>query len=84
MTNPSTNRYLCLIVTMILIDGSHDCTYYQKISRSWCGMNVTPTTAVSCSVATPSSESLLLYMMVKSTICHKDFCFRNATMGRFP
>ena len=43
---------------MSLIDKSHDRANYEDISRSSCGMNVTSTTTVSCSVATSSSESL--------------------------
>ena len=44
---------------MSLINGSRDHPNYQDISGLSCGMNVTSTTAVSCSVATSSSESLL-------------------------
>ena len=43
---------------MSLIDKSHDRANYEDISRSLCGMNMTSTTAVICSVATSSSESL--------------------------
>ena len=43
---------------MSLIDKSHDHANYEDISRSSCGMNMTSTTTVSCSVATSSSESL--------------------------
>ena len=40
---------------MSLINGSHDRPNYYGLL---CSMNVTSTTAVSCSVATSSSESL--------------------------
>ena len=43
---------------MSLLDGSHDRANYKDISKSSCGMNMTSTTAVGCSVATSSSESL--------------------------
>ena len=43
---------------MSLIDGSHDQANYKDISKLSYGMNMTSTTAVRCSVATSSSESL--------------------------
>ena len=41
-----------------LINGCHDHPNYLDISGLSCGMNVTSTTAVSCSVTTSSSVSL--------------------------